>query len=315
VHDARDGGVLGRPQKTVSVPTATRWSILWLVVGVALALPVGLVAGGDLTVDYLTVYLVERSLSLDNVFLFLLILSAFEVPQGLQRRLLLIGVGIALGLRALAIVVGAELLERFSFVSYVLGALLLVVALRMLRGSNEELNVEDSRSVRLLRRVLPIADEPRGGRLVVRERGRRLASPLILPLAAITVADVTFAVDSIPAAFAITRDAAAIWIANAAALLGLASLFVLVRALVERFRFMSQTLAAILVFIAARLLLEEVVHIPPTVSLAGVLLILGVGVALSLAVDGRRPPHPAERQGRRPPRCPVPPAAPRPTVG
>ena len=120
----------------------------------------------------------------------------------------------------------------------------------------------------------------------------------------------TFAVDSIPAAFAITRDAAVIWIANAAALLGLTSLFVLVRALVERFRFMSQTLAAVLVFIGARLLLEGIVHIPPAVSLAGVLLILGVGVVLSLAVDRRQPPHPVEREERRPPRCPRPPAKP-----
>jgi tellurite resistance protein TerC len=300
--------------RNVSVPGATRWSIVWFLVGVALAGPVSLIAGGDVAVEYVTVYLVERSLSLDNVFLFLLILSAFNVPEGLQRRLLLIGVAVALGLRALAIVVGAGLLERFSFVSYALGALLLVVALRMLRGSDEELNVEDSRSVRFLRRVLPIADEPRGGRLVVREGGRRLASPLVLPMAAIAVADVTFAVDSIPAAFAITRDAAVIWIANAGALLGLTSLFVLVRALVERFRFMSQTLAAVLVFIGARLLLEEVVHFPPTVSLAGVLLILSVGVALSLAVDRRRPPHPAEREVRRPPRCPRPPTEPTSTV-
>jgi tellurite resistance protein TerC len=294
----------------VSVSTATRWSIVWLVVGVALSAPVGLVAGGDVAVDYVTVYLVERSLSLDNVFVFLLILSAFAVPEALQRRVLLIGVTIALGLRGLAIVVGAELLERFSFVSYALGALLLVVALRMLRGSNDELSVEDSRSVRFLRRVLPMADQPRGARLVVRQGGRKLASPLVLPLAAITVADVTFAVDSIPAAFAITREAAVIWLANAAALLGLTSLFVLVRALVERFRFMSQTLAAVLIFIAARLLLEDAVHFPPIVSLAGVLLILCVGVVLSEAVDRRRPPHPAQRKVRRPPRCPRPPSPP-----
>ena len=180
----------------------------------------------------------------------------------------------------------------------------------MLRGSNEELNVQDSRSVRFARRILPVADEPRGGRLVFREDGRRLASPLVLPLAAIAVADVTFAVDSIPAAFAITRDAAVIWIANIAALLGLTSLFVLVRALVDRFRYMSQTLAAVLVFIAARLLLEEIVHLPPLVSLAGVLLILGAGVVLSVAADHRRPPHPAQREVRRPPRCPRPPTKP-----
>ena len=115
---------------------------MWLVVGVALALPVALVAQGDVAVDYVTVYLVERSLSLDNVFLFLLILTAFAVPDAQQRRLLLIGVAVALALRAVAIVVGAELLERFTFVSYALGALLLLVALRMLRGnSTEELNL------------------------------------------------------------------------------------------------------------------------------------------------------------------------------
>jgi tellurite resistance protein TerC len=189
----------------------------------------------------------------------------------------LIGVALALGLRALAIVLGAELLERFSFVSYALGALLLLVALRMLRGSNEELNVEASSSVRFIRRVLPIADEPRRW---------------FCPWPPSRWPTLTFAVDLIPAAFAITREAAVIWIANAAALLRLTSLFVLVRALVERFRFMSQTLAAALVFIGVRLLLEEVVHFPPTVSLAGVLLILGVGVALSMAVGRRRPPQP-----------------------
>jgi tellurite resistance protein TerC len=185
------------------------------------------------------------------------------------------------------------------------------VAARILRGRGDEsFDAQSTRVMRFARRRLPITEDVAAERFVVRRDGRWMATPLVLPLAAVAVADVTFAVDSIPAAFAITTDATAIWAANAAALLGLTSLFVLVRALVQRFRYMRQTLAAILAFIAARLLVEDVVHVGPGVSLAGVLAILAAGVAISVLADRRSPPAPHERARRSPPRCPPAPVTP-----
>jgi tellurite resistance protein TerC len=277
------------------------WSVGWLLLGLGVALPIWALGGGDRGLEYLTVYLIERSLSLDNLFVFLLIFAYFGVPHAHRGKLLLYGIVLALAMRGLAIVTGVELIERFHFVLYVLGAMLLYLAYRMLRGVAEHTDPGDTAAVRLVRRLLPVTDGFRAGRFVVREHGRRSATPLMLALAAIVAADIAFAVDSIPAAFAITTDSLVIWIANAFALLGLRSLFALVQSLARRLKYLDETIAVVLALVAVKLLVEDLIHIGPVASLALVVAVFAVGVIASLIGDRRDPAGAAERRAKRAP--------------
>jgi tellurite resistance protein TerC len=264
------------------------WSVGWLAVALVATFGVLAAEDGGAAGEYVSVYLIERALSLDNLFVFLLLFSSFAVPVEHRPRLLFWGIAAALAVRGLAIVGGTALVERFSFVLYVLGGLLLVLAVRMLRGVDDHGDPERNVLVRAVRRVWPVDAETRHGRLLTRRDGRRHATPLLLCLVAIVAADIAFAVDSIPAAFAVTREPLLIWLANAFALLGLRPLFVLLEVLVARFRYMDETIALVLAFVAVKLLTEDLVHLGPAVSLAGVLGILTGGLLLSLAVDRRR---------------------------
>jgi len=250
------------------------------------------------------VYVLERSLSLDNVFVFLLVLDYFLIPREYRRRVVRWGIVCALALRALTIAAGAALLDSFSVVTYVLGAVLLLLAVRMLRGRDEPIDPGRSGALRVVRRLVPLTGDSSSGRLVARTGGGRAVTPLGLAVVALMLADLTFAVDSISGAFGITTDFVAIWLANALALLGLVPLLVLVRALVQRFRYLSQTFAALLLFIALRLLTEDVVSLSPLVGLAGIAAILLLGLVASEVGDRVAPPHAIERAARRPPRCP-----------
>jgi tellurite resistance protein TerC len=256
---------------------AAVWSAGWFVLSLAVAPLILLVKDGPAAVDYTTVYLIERSLSLDNLFVFLLLFAYFRVPQPRRPVLLFWGIVLALVLRGLAIVGGTALIDRFHVVIYVLGATLLVLAWRMFRGVEEHSDPESTLAVRLARRV------------------KRDASPLTLALLSMVFADIAFAVDSIPAAFAITTDALVIWAANAFALLGMRALFVLVEGLVERFRYLSQTIAVVLAMVAVKLLIEDVVKIGPAVSLGLVITAFAVGITASLAQDRRLAADPAGR--------------------
>ena len=248
---------------------AVGWSIGWFALSLAVAPVILLVADGAAALDYTTVYLVERSLSLDNLFVFLLLFAYFRVPSERRPALLFWGIVLALALRGGAILAGTALIDRFHVVLYLLGATLLVLAWRMFKGVEEHADPESSLAVRLARRV------------------KRDASPLTLALISMVFADIAFAVDSIPAAFAITTDALVIWAANAFALLGLRALFVLVEGLVKRFRYLSQTIAVVLGVVALKLLAADLVEIGPVLSLAVVAAAFAVGIGASLAQDRR----------------------------
>ena len=279
------------------------WSIAWFVVGLAIALPVLALDGGGSAVNYLTVYLIERSLSLDNLFVFLLIFGYFAVPHRHRPKLLFYGIALALLMRGAAILVGVELVERFQFVLYVLGVLLLYLAWKILRGVEEEADPSRSAAVRLVTRLLPFTDRYEGGLFLARGKdGRRRGTPLLLALVSIVAADIAFAVDSIPAAFAITTDAFVIWTANAFALMGLRALFALVEELIVRFRFLDETIAVVLAVVAAKILLADVIHIGPATSLAMVGAAFAVGIAASLRADRRDPEGAARRRTDRRPR-------------
>jgi tellurite resistance protein TerC len=275
------------------------WSLGWLALGLLVALPVLALDGAEGAINYTTVYLIERSLSLDNLFVFLLIFGYFQVPHTARPKLLFWGIVLALAMRGLAIVVGVELIERFHVVIYVLGVLLLYLAWRILRGVGEEVDPGQSPVVRLVRRVFPVSEDYEGSHFFTHAPGHRAATPLLLALAAIVAADIAFAVDSIPAAFAITTDSFAIWAANAFALLGLRSLFALVEELVRRFRYLDETIAVVLATVAIKLLIDDVVHIGPVVSLVIVIVCFAVGIVASVRADRRDPQGAAERRAER----------------
>jgi tellurite resistance protein TerC len=266
---------------------AVVWSLLWLAIGLGAALVIGAVRGEDDAVLYLTVYLVERSLSLDNLFVFLLLFAYFGIPVGERPRLLFWGILIALGVRGLAILGGVALIEQFHFVIYVLGATLLLLAYRIFRGVEEEVDPGNNLLVRFVRRMYPVADRHHGSRWFVKINGKRHVTPLFLCLSAVVFADIAFAIDSIPAAFGITRNAFLIWMGNVFALLGLRALFVLVEGLIRRFRYLDETIAIILAVVAVKLLIEDLYKMPPEASLVLVLGLLAGGIAASLFVERR----------------------------
>src|SRR3954451_2730609 len=248
---------------------AALWSFGWLALSLLAALAIWPLRGGEDAAEYLTVYLVERSLSLDNLFVFLLLFAYFAIPQERRPGLLFWGIVAALVLRGGAILGGVALIERFHFVVYVLGATLLVLAWKIFKGSGEEPDPGRNLAVRALRRVFPGA------------------TPLMICLGAIVLADVAFAVDSIPAAFGITRDPFVIWMGNVFALLGLRALFVLVEGLARRFRYLDETIAVVLAIVGVKLLIEDLVKIGPLPSLAIIGIAFTVGITASLVADSR----------------------------
>jgi tellurite resistance protein TerC len=252
---------------------AAAWSIGWLALSFLAALVILPLRGGEDAVEYLTVYLVERSLSLDNLFVFLMLFAYFAIPQEQRPRLLFWGIAAALVLRGAAILGGVALIERFHFVVYVLGATLLLLAWKIFKGSDEEPDPGRNLAVRSLRRVFPAA------------------TPLMICLGAIVLADVAFAVDSIPAAFGITRDPFVIWMGNVFALLGLRALFVLVEGLARRFRYLDETIAAVLGLVGVKLLIEDLVKLGPLQSLAIIAAAFAAGIAASLLADRRSGEH------------------------
>jgi tellurite resistance protein TerC len=264
---------------------AAIWSIFWFVLSLGVAIPVLLLRDGDDALLYSTVYLIERSLSLDNLFVFLILFAYFGVPYVQRPRLLFWGIVGALVLRAAFILAGTALLDQFHFLLYVLGVALLALAYRIFRGVGEDVDPDRNLMVRLVRRLYPVTAEYHGKHWFVRNGAQREATPLFVCLAAVVFADIAFAIDSIPAAFAITQDPLLIWMGNVFALLGMRALFVLVESLIARFRYLDETIAAVLALVAVKLLIDPVVHIGPLVSLATVIAAFTVGIVASLVAD------------------------------
>ena len=274
---------------------ALSWSVGWLVLSLLVAIPVFLLDDSESAIEYTTVYLIERSLSLDNLFVFLILFAYFGVPYAHRPRLLFWGIVAALVLRLAFIAVGVTLIEQFHVVIYLLGVLLLVLAVRIYRGVEENVDPDRNMMVRLVRRFYPVTREFHGRHWFVDRDGRRYATPLFLCLAAIVFADIAFAIDSIPAAFAITRDPYIIWMGNVFALLGLRALFVLVEGLIVRFRYLDQTIAIVLGLVAVKLLTEDLYKIGPITSFAIIALTFAAGIVASVIADRRDPEGAAQR--------------------
>ncbi|MGC1201751.1 MAG: TerC family protein [Candidatus Acidiferrales bacterium] len=279
---ALDLGVFHRKSHRIGMKEALVESAAWIGVSLVFGAYVYWWRGPQAGTEFLTGYLVEKSLSVDNIFVFLLIFEAFAVPAKSQHRVLYYGVVGALVMRAVFVVAGVELLAAFHAVMYVFGALLVVTAVRMLLPARRASPPEKNWMVRLARRVLPVADKFDGDHFWVKEGGRWLGTPLLLALVSVEVMDIVFAIDSVPAVLAITKDAFIVYSSNAFAILGLRALYFALAGLLPRLRFLHQGLAAILLFVGAKMILSERVDLPDFVSLGVVAGILAVTTAASL---------------------------------
>ena len=238
-----------------SIAESARWSAFYIALALAFGVGVGVVSGWTFGGEYFAGYLTEKALSIDNLFVFLIVMSSFAVPKIYQQKVLMIGIVIALVLRGVFIAVGAALIENFTWVFYLFGALLLVLAYQQ-AFSHGDSNVVDGRFMRFVRRHLPVTDEYHEDKLTVRKDGRRWVTPMLLTIVAIGFVDLIFAVDSIPAIYGLTEQAYLVFTANVFALMGLRQLFFLIGGLLERLVYLAQGLAVILAFIGVKLLIH-----------------------------------------------------------
>ena len=268
------------------------WSAIWIGLGLAFGGWIALRQGGEAGITYLTAYLLEKSLSVDNLFIFILIFSLTGIPAQLQHRALFWGIVGALIMRAGLIAVGVEILERFHWAVYPLAGLLAYAAYRMLRGEERQNRFVEQQCALCeswLARVIPIEPRLHGSSFVVRKAGRLMATPLLVALTVIETTDLVFAVDSIPAVFAVTRDPFLVYTSNIFALLGLRSLYFLLAGVIRKLRFLRVGLAVMLLLAAAKLALGDLYHVPPLASLAAIAVIMTVSVVVSLLFPGTVP--------------------------
>jgi tellurite resistance protein TerC len=285
-----------RPHK-VGFREAVAWSVGYILVAVAFGVWLTLAHGGEFGTEYFAGYIVEKSLSVDNLFVFVIIMSTFAVPEKYQQEVLTFGIIIALALRVIFIALGATLLSLFSFMFLIFGLLLIWTAVQLFRHRDSDPSVDDNLLVKATRRVLPVSDDYVGGKLVARAGGRRVVTPLFIALIAIGSSDLLFALDSIPAVFGVTEQAYIVFVANAFALLGLRALFFLVKGLLDRLVYLSVGLSVILAFIGAKLVLHwahsdlsgSAPEIGTPVSLAVIVVVLAVTTVASL-IKVRRDP-------------------------
>ena len=277
-----DLGVFHRKNHTIGLREALLESAAWISVSLIFNLWLYYSQGPQAGVEFLTGYLVEKSLSVDNIFVFLLIFQSFHVPAQSQHKVLFLGVLGALVMRAVFVLVGVELLQSFHAVLYALGALLLLTGLKMFWPSKRVVRPDRNPLVLIARRVIPVTDSFDGERFFVKQAGKWIATPLFLALVAVEAMDIIFAVDSVPAVLAITRNAFIVYSSNVFAILGLRALYFALADLLPRFRFLHQGLAAILVFVGAKMTLSEWLPVSAPISLGVIVAILAVTVAASL---------------------------------
>ena len=274
--------VFHREAHTVRMREAAMWVGIWVTLGLAFGGWIFLTMGATKGAEYLAGYLIEYSLSMDNVFVFAVLFGYFAVPPKYQHRLLFWGVLGAIVFRAIFILAGTALLESFHFVVYVFGALLLFTAWRMVYAGADQVDPGQNPVLRLLRRFVRITDDYEGQRFFVRRESVLWATPLFAALVAVETSDIMFAIDSVPAILAITTDTFIVFTSNAFAIMGLRSLYFLLAGLIDRFEYLKYGLAALLAFAGVKMLLSDVFHIDVWVSLGIIIGILGVSVVVSL---------------------------------
>ncbi|MEW6045093.1 MAG: TerC family protein [Bacillota bacterium] len=281
---AVDLGIFNRKAHAPSTREAAIWSLVWI--GLALAFN-GLVyawLGRERALEFLAGYLVEKSLSVDNLFVFLMIFAYFGVPAEYQHRVLFWGVLGAVIIRGLFVVTGAALLSTFHWVAYIFGAFLVYTGFKMAVQKERAVEPDQNPVFRTVRRFLPVVSEYRGQAFLVREQGRWLATPLFLVLAFVELTDVVFAVDSVPAVFGVTSDAFIVYTSNIFAILGLRALYFVLAGIMPAFRYLKYALSAVLAFVGVKMLLSDIYHVPVSASLGVIFGLLALAVGASILV-------------------------------
>ena len=279
---ALDLGVFNKKAHAIRFREALLWSAVWI--GLAVVFGVGITArfGAEKGLEFFTGYVIEKALSIDNLFVFLVIFSAFAVAENLQHRVLFWGIIGALLLRGVFILAGGAFLEAFHWAIYVFGGILVLTGAKLLVRRDGEAHPERNPVTLLASRVLPLAADHRGPGFFVRRGGRRMITPLFLALVTVEVTDVVFAVDSIPAVFAVSRDPFIVFTSNIFAILGLRSLYFLLAGVMNKFRYLKLGLAAVLLFVGAKMLLSGILEVPIGISLGVIAVLLVASIAASL---------------------------------
>jgi tellurite resistance protein TerC len=278
---ALDLGVFHRKAHAVRPKEAGIWVAVWVSLAFLFALGLWFYRGADVALTFLTGYIIEESLSVDNIFVMVLIFNYFGVPREFQHRVLFWGILGALIMRGLFIGLGALLVNRFGWVLYVFGAMLVITGVRMVFKQDEEFDAEQNPIVRFVRRFIPMTAGYRGPHFFTIENGRRVATPLLLVLVLVEFTDLMFAIDSIPAIFAVTQVPFIVFTSNIFAILGLRSMYFLLAAVVHRFHLLKYGLAVILVFVGTKMLIEPWVHVPILLSLGLIVSVLAASIAAS----------------------------------
>lgn len=286
---AVDLGLAQRATRPVTRTEAAVWSMVWI--GLALVFNAGIyyTSGSELALEFLAGYLIEKSLSVDNIFVFLLIFSYFSVPLAYQRRVLLWGILGALVMRGVFIAVGATLLHYFHWIIYVFGAFLIFTGVQMLRAGDAQTDPENNPVIRLVRRILPVTDDYEEQHFFVRRQGKLFATPLLVVLLSVESTDLMFAVDSIPAIFAVTDDVFIVYTSNVFAILGLRALYFLIADVLDLFVYLRYGLGVVLGFVGVKMLLVDTYPIPIGVSLSVIAAVLTVAVTASLLFPPAKP--------------------------
>jgi tellurite resistance protein TerC len=289
---ALDLGVFHRKAHAVSTKEAASWTVVWITLALLFngaiylfwhaMMPGSTATNGQAALEFLTGYLIEYSLSVDNIFVFVLIFSYFRVPAAYQHRVLFWGIMGALVMRAILILVGAALIEQFHWVIYLFGAFLIFTGIRMAFHKEEEIHPDDNPLIKLARRVIPVTNSYEGQHFFVRHAGKLMATPLFLVLLLAESTDLIFALDSIPAIFAVTLDPFIVFTSNVCAILGLRSLYFLLAGAVDKFYYLKLGLATILTFVGLKMVLADIFHIPIFVSLLVIVSVLAIAIVVSL---------------------------------
>ena len=279
---ALDLGVFHRQAHVVSVREALIWSLVWISLSLLFNVGVYHWFGAERGLEFLTSYLIEKALSVDNIFVFAVLFSYFAVPAGLQHRVLFWGILGALVMRAFFIVLGAALLQKFHWIMYVFGGFLVLTGIKLLRQQDAEIHPEHNPFFRLFRRLVSLVPDYREARFFVVEGGQRCATPLLLVLVAVEATDLVFAVDSIPAIFAVTTDPFIVYTSNIFAILGLRALYFLLAGVIDRFHYLKVGLAFVLTFVGVKMLTVDIYKIPITVSLTIIVALIGGSIVTSL---------------------------------
>ena len=299
---ALDLGLLGKKAHVIKFREAAIRSAAWFCLSLSFAVGLYFYSGGEAALTFLTGYLIEQSLSVDNIFVMVVIFSYFGVPAVYQHRVLFWGILGALVMRGTFIIVGAWLLNQFHFIIYIFGGLLVLTGIRMAVKEEKPFDGEDNPIVKLVRRIIPMTSHYDGKKFFTIENGRRYATPLLLVLVLVEFTDLVFAIDSIPAIFAVTKDPFLVYTSNVFAILGLRSLYFLLAGVIDKFRFLRFGLAFILTFVGVKMLIADKIHIPTVTSL----IVVAGGIIVSVIASLLIPP-PEVDTADEPPVIPPPP--------